>query len=194
MQFISYLKYKIQFWKDSLKFRFRVFLNDGFVGRPLYISGPDYVKVGKGLRLKSNFRIESYQFFHGKHYNPSFVIGNKVNIGFNFTCFIADLVEIGDETILAGSVTLVSENHGINPESETPYHAQDLTTGPIKIGKGCWIGQGVVVLPNVEIGDKVIIGSNSVVTKSIPSYTIAAGVPAKVIKKFNFESHTWERV
>ena len=57
-----------------------------------------------------------------------------------------------------------------------------------------WLGEFVSVLPGVKIGKGAIIGSNSVVTKDIPANTIAVGSPAKVIKKYNFETKKWEIV
>ena len=56
-----------------------------------------------------------------------------------------------------------------------------------------WIGEMVSVLPDVEIGRGAIIGANSVVTKSVPEYSIVAGNPAKIIKRFDFESMEWKR-
>ena len=61
------------------------------------------------------------------------------------------------------------------------------------IGEGSWIGEKVCILSGVSIGKKCIIGAGSVVTKSIPSYSIAAGNPAKVLKVYNFESKRWEK-
>ena len=70
---------------------------------------------------------------------------------------------------------------------------QPLQTKPVSIGDGCWIGEKVCILPGVSIGKKCVIGAASVVVKSIPDYCIAAGNPAKVIKRYNFVSHQWEK-
>lgn len=194
MQLVSYIRSRLHFFKETLIFRFKVFAKDGYIGKPLSLFNVQFISFGHSLRLKNGYRIDCYPSFCGKKLYPRLKIGNRVTIGPYFTALVADRIEIGDDTIFAGNVSLVSENHGINPELNIPYYAQELSTGSIKIGRGCWIGQGVVVLPDVEIGDKVIIGSNSVVSKNIPSYSIAVGVPAKVIKKFNFETHTWEKI
>ena len=55
----------------------------------------------------------------------------------------------------------------------------------VKIGKNCWIGNSVTILPGVELGDNVTVGANSVVTKSFPSNCVIGGCPAKIIKQFN---------
>ena len=86
-------------------------------------------------------------------------------------------IHIGDYTIIAPSVKLISANH-----SKVNYDLH-IRQGPIIIGRHCWIGTNVVILPSVEIGDNVIIAAGSVVTKSFPPNVIIAGNPAKIIKQ-----------
>lgn len=174
-----------------LRFRRSVAKRGGSIGNPLCLLNPQYIDCGKGVRIKDGLRIECYDKFYSQCLNPSFEIKDGVIIGHRFTGFIADKVIIGKDTIFAGNVTLISENHGIDPESPMPYHAQPLSHGPIAIGEGCWLGQNVSVLPNVRIGNKCIIGSNSVVTSDIPDFSIAVGSPARVIKTFDFVNHCW---
>lgn len=85
-------------------------------------------------------------------------------------------IEIGEGTIWSYNCSFISANH-----SRSNYSEHDKTP-PLKIGKNVWIGSNCVLLPGVEIGDNVIIGAGSIVTKSIPSNSIAAGNPCKVIK------------
>jgi acetyltransferase-like isoleucine patch superfamily enzyme len=82
-------------------------------------------------------------------------------------------IEIGDGTIFAPGVKIISANHDKNNLNKFAYSA------PIRIGSNCWIGANAVILPGVEIGDNVIIGAGSVVTKNIPSNCTVKGVPAK---------------
>ena len=78
----------------------------------------------------------------------------------------------------------------MNPEKGC-YGSQPLYGDDITIGKYSWIGERTVICPGVKIGDWSIIGAGSVVTKSIPSYCIAIGNPARVIKKWSFKEHKW---
>lgn len=71
---------------------------------------------------------------------------------------------------------------------------QKLVGKEVRIKSGCWIGEKCILLQGVTIGKKSIIGAGSVVTKDIPDYSIAVGNPARVIKRYNFESHNWERI
>lgn len=96
------------------------------------------------------------------------------------SCYIQGIngVIIGDDTIFAPGVKIISANHVKND-----FTKHDKTIGPIVIGKRCWIGANAVILPGVRLGDDVIVGAGSVVTKSFDSNLIIAGCPAKIIKQ-----------
>lgn len=85
-------------------------------------------------------------------------------------------VEIGDGTIIAPGVKIISANHNIKDLSK---HEK---ARPVRIGRDCWIGANAVILPGVELGDKVIVAAGAVVTKSFSSKNVVAGNPARVIK------------
>ena len=102
------------------------------------------------------------------------------NVFINACCRFQDQggIEIGDGSLIGHNTTIATLNHDFNP-----LKRQNLTPSPVKIGKNVWIGSDCTILPGVEIGDGAIIGAGSVVTKSIPAYTIAVGNPARVIKE-----------
>lgn len=83
---------------------------------------------------------------------------------------------IGDDTIWAWNVNIQTANHDFLDRSI--YHTKNIV-----IGKNCWIGGGVTILPGVELGDNVTVGANSVVTKSFHSNVVIAGVPARIIRE-----------
>lgn len=111
------------------------------------------------------------------------VIGKNVWISFavNGNCYIqgGNGIFIGDNTIFAPGVKIISANH--DPMNLNGH----IKTVPIKIGKNCWIGTNAVILPGVEIGDCTIIGAGAIVTHSFPENVIIAGNPAKILKKRN---------
>lgn len=88
-------------------------------------------------------------------------------------------IEIGEGTIWSYNCSFISANH-----KKSNFNSHDKSL-PIKIGKKVWIGSNCVILPGVEIGDNVIIGAGSIVTKSIPSNSVAVGNPCKVVKQNN---------
>ncbi|MGO4959341.1 DapH/DapD/GlmU-related protein [Bifidobacterium pseudolongum] len=104
---------------------------------------------------------------------------------------------IGDNVLMASNIFITDTSHGsFKDEADAPQVAPDdrkLHTRPTKIGNNVWIGEGACILSGVEIGDGCTIGANAVVTKSIPANSVAGGVPAKVLRKWNKELGIWER-
>ena len=89
---------------------------------------------------------------------------------------------------------ITDHNHGMNPTISGGYSSQPLIVGMVRVDDGAWIGRGVCILPNVIIGKHSVIGAGSIVTHDIPEYSMAAGNPAKVIKKYNKLTCEWEKV
>lgn len=97
-------------------------------------------------------------------------------------CYIQAIngIEIGDYSIFAPNVGLISANH------DPACLERHLPAPPIRIGSHCWIGMNAVILPGVELGDFTIVGAGSVVTKSFPEgYCVIAGNPARIVKMLN---------
>ncbi|MDE6439752.1 MAG: galactoside O-acetyltransferase, partial [Bacteroidales bacterium] len=86
-------------------------------------------------------------------------------------------ITIGDGTMIAANVQLISNNHDL-------YERQIITCKPVHIGKNVWIGAGSTILPGVTIGDNAVVGAGSIVTKDVEADTIVVGNPAKFIKRF----------
>lgn len=92
------------------------------------------------------------------------------------------LIEIGNQVRIAPHVVMVAANHNF-ADAGRPIHGQGLTHAPIRIGNDVWIGARVMITAGVSIGAGCIIGAGAVVTKDIPPYSIAVGVPARVVKQ-----------
>lgn len=107
-------------------------------------------------------------------------IGRNVWISFAVSgnCYIQGIngIEIGDDTIFAPGVKIISANHDADDFS---VHK---AAPPVRIGRRCWIGTNAVVLPGVEIGDNMVVGAGSVVTQSFGANLVVAGNPARVIR------------
>ena len=89
-------------------------------------------------------------------------------------------IYIGDNTMLGPDVVLATAGHPIDPELRGKGLQYNL---PVRIGKNCWLGAGVIVMPGITIGDNTVIGAGSVVTKDIPSSVVAVGNPCKVLRE-----------
>lgn len=171
------------FWKFSIRLNSNNFLVNG---RILKLD-TKYLLLGKKIRFGSDLRIQSYC-------RKKVQIGDNVYAGNRVSILVGDEIVIGRDVLIASDVCITSENHRSNPEAEISYAKQPLIIKPVYIGDGCWIGEKAVILPGVSIGKKSVIGAGSIVTKDIPDYCIAVGNPAKVVKKYDFETHKWEKL
>ncbi len=96
------------------------------------------------------------------------------------------LVEIGDHCMLANGCFVSDASHRYDdPERPVPWQGFE-SKGPTRIGENCWLGANVVVTSGVGIGERCVIGANSVVTKDIEPYSVAAGAPARVMRKIEY--------
>ena len=159
---------------------------------PYNLTGQRNVVIGENTTILEHSRVNVWEDEHGNC--PKVTIGNNCYIGYYFSLLAAADIVIEDHVLFASNVLINSHSHGMDPESEKYYSEQPLTGDSIRIGEGCWIGEKVSILPGVTIGKKCIIGANSVVTKSIPDYSIAVGAPAHVVKQYDFERHMWKNV
>jgi acetyltransferase-like isoleucine patch superfamily enzyme len=104
------------------------------------------------------------------------------------------LIHLAEDVLLAPGVLLMDHNHEYG-NTEQPIHAQGVTDGgTIRIEKNCWLGYACVVFcakGNLTIGRNSVVGAHSVVTKSVPDYSIVAGNPAKVIKSYDISTKQW---
>ena len=114
---------------------------------------------------------------------PKIIIGDGCTILYRFQCNAAKLVRIGKNVLIASNVLVTDSDHIVEPDGVPVTKNKKLNSSPVSIGDNCWIGQNVVILKGVAIGNNCIIGANSVVTKDVPSCSVAAGNPARVIKK-----------
>lgn len=174
------------------KSKFGYFGKNSTIMKPfLQLSGCSNIKIGDNTTVLSNARLAVY----GSGSEANITIGNNCYIGFGFSALASAEanISIGDNVLFASNVLVTNENHGIDPESNTPYMDQKLSARDVVIGNGCWIGEKVCILSGVTIGEKCIIGAGSIVTRSIPSYSIAVGNPARIIKQYNFQTKRWER-
>lgn len=163
------------------------------IGPQMTINTLNKFYIGIGVSIGRNSRFLLVKNYHGASYNPRIMIDDGVCIGNRFSALSAAPIHIGKNALIASDVLITSENHGMNPEVSESYADIPLTVASVELGDGCWIGEKVCILPGVTIGERSIVAAGSVVTKSVPSYTIVGGVPAKILKRYSFKTHSWEK-
>lgn len=119
------------------------------------------------------------------------IIGDRTRIGMSNV--LIGPVNIGNDVMFAQNIVLSGLNHGYEDITIVP-HKQKVTKAPIIIEDEVWLGANVVVVAGVTIGKHSVIAAGSIVTKNIPAYSVAVGNPARVIKKYDFQSNIWERI
>ncbi|MGN1362446.1 MAG: sugar O-acetyltransferase [Methanobrevibacter sp.] len=127
-------------------------------------------KVGENVEIMKPFQCDN-----GKN----ITIGNNFTGNYNLVILDCDKVTIGDNVMIGPNTLITSVGHPISPKSRREHKG---LTKPIEIGNDVWLGGNVTILPGVNIGNNVVIGAGAVVTKDIPDNSLAAGVPAKVIR------------
>lgn len=160
--------------------------NNFNVRKECMIHNGQYISIGDNFFAMPGCRIEAWDNYEGKNYNPIIKIGNDVSM--NFDCHIGAIryISIGNGVLFGSRVFITDHNHGSNLSSERdiqPNKRQLYSKGPVIIEDNVWIGEGAVILPNVIVGKGSIIGANAVVTKNVESYTIVGGNPARELKK-----------
>ncbi|MBP8622032.1 acyltransferase [Bacteroides sp.] len=119
------------------------------------------------------------------------IIGDYTRIGLGDT--IIGPVQIGNHVNLAQNVTVTGLNHNFELVDKR-IDEQGINKKLIVIEDNVWVGANAVILPGVTLGYHSIVAAGSVVTRSIPPYCVCAGIPARVIKRYNFEMNEWERI
>ncbi len=130
-----------------------------------------FAEIGEDCYIEPPLRAN----WGGKHIH----FGNSVYANFNLTCVDDTHIYVGDCTMFAPNVILATAGHPILPELREKAYQFNM---PIHIGRNCWLGAGVIVMPGVTIGDNTVIGAGSVVTKDIPANVVAVGNPCRVLR------------
>ena len=127
--------------------------------------------------------------------NPSVItVGNRVHIGAMDRIASMNEVIIEDDVLFAAFVHITDHSHEFR-NVDVPISTQGAySKGSVRIKRGAWLAFGCHVLSGVTVGENSVVAANSVVTKDVPPYTVVAGNPAKVVKRYNFETGQWDSI
>jgi acetyltransferase-like isoleucine patch superfamily enzyme len=143
------------------------------------------------------------QIGEGTHLEPGcwLTLGPEAKIEIGAGCFLNretmlaadERIEIGDHVMLANHCFIGDADHRFDDPGRPITWQGFSRKGPVRIGDNVWLGKGCVVTGGVEIGERAVVGANSVVTRDVPSRTIAAGAPASVIREIRFQAESEDR-
>ena len=167
------------------------------IGRGVTIINPERIALGddvviddhctliarsdRGITLGSGARLMHRVYLDTEGVDGYIEIGDRVYIGTACLLHGHKGLVIGSDSLLAQNITITPYSH-IFEDPERPIIAQGGHTRTVTIGRDCYLGMSVTVLYSADIGDGAVVGSGSVVVKSVPPYSVAIGVPAKVIR------------
>jgi acetyltransferase-like isoleucine patch superfamily enzyme len=152
----------------------------------------NYIRIGRDTMIGPQCTLSAGMMPGQKCLtDPVVTIGDRCLIGKGSGIVGHFSIEIGDDVWTGHNVYITDQNHGYE-DVDRPISVQTMPEKPVRIGRGSWLGYGTVVLPGSDIGEHVVIGANSVVTGAIPSFSVAVGSPARVVRRF--ENGEWKSV
>jgi acetyltransferase-like isoleucine patch superfamily enzyme len=164
-----------------------------FIDPTCDIRGRDKMRFGNGVVVQNDCWLN---IAYNNPDSPITIdIGEGTNIGRRCTISAANRIVIGKNVLLAPNVFIADTNHEYKHVG-IPIMHQGITThnNQVYIGDDTWIGINSVVVGNIRIGRHCVIGANAVVTKDLPDYCVAVGNPCRIVKVFDVESESWEKV
>lgn len=187
-----YLKSRISYFimRSYYVMKFREFGNQSNIISPLSIDGAKNIIIGRNVRIQYRTWLAALPLTGEK--KCSLIICNGAIIG-HFNHIYATKKIIIEENVLTADKVYISDNLHDYKNINIPIKNQSIIQrGEVVIGEGSWLGENVCVL-GAKIGKNCVIGANSVVTKDIPDYCVVVGIPAKIIKRYSFDTKSWRK-
>ena len=178
-------------FKFFYRSKFKMFGNKSHIFFPLKLNGLENISIGDNVHIAYKTWLAALPLTGDVNCNLHIMDGCQIG---NFNHIYATKSIIIGKNVLTADRVYISDNLHSYEDIELPILKQPIKQiGNVEIGEGSWLGENVCVLGS-KIGKHCVIGANSVVTKDIPDYSIAAGIPAKIIKKYCFNQNEWVKV
>ena len=156
------------------------------------IQNPQFVSIDDDTYVDVNAELCANQTLEG--IVPSIKVGKRCKVG-PYCCLGCDnMIVLEDEVRLAPHVHITDRNHVYADPTKSITLQPIVSPGPVIVNAQTWLGFGVQIMPGVTIGRHSVIAAGSIVTKDIPDYSVAVGMPAKVVKQYDFDKKEWVRV
>ncbi len=169
--------------------------NNVKLGKNVYIGKTTKIINGRNIILENDIQIRPDCFLSCND-NSYITLKEGCDIGTRSRIIAGNKILIEKEVITGPNVFISDQDHKYD-NIKIPIKRQGTIVKKgkgIRIGEGSWLGINSVIIGNVDIGKGCVIGANAVVTRNIPDYSVAVGMPAKVIKKYNLKTQRWEKI
>jgi acetyltransferase-like isoleucine patch superfamily enzyme len=173
---------------------FKEFGEGSCIRKPLLISNPGHMRIGDRVSIREGARLEVVRSRDERI--PELNIGNDSSVEQNVHIVCHSRIHIGERVAISANCCILDVTHTYEDVPNLIKIVDRIRdeNSFVEIGDDTLIGYGAVILPNVSIGKHVVIGSNSVVTRDIPDFTVAVGSPARIVKRYEPASARWVRV
>jgi acetyltransferase-like isoleucine patch superfamily enzyme len=149
------------------------------IGFPATLENPRAIVVGSNVWIKEHAWLNCAAGPSGR---PLLTIGSGSYLGRFAHINVKVGVMIEEDVLISDRVFITDYHHGF-ADAEAPIISQPLSGGqPVRLRRGCWIGDGAVIMPGITIGQNAVVGANAVVTRDVPDRAIVGGVPARSIR------------
>ena len=172
--------------------RFGAFGEGSLIVPPYRLTSPRRMHIGARTVIGPYAFISVLGERLGEQYDGVLRIGDDTSIGQNFIVSCAGSMVIGSHVLISSNVHIGDAIHGYE-DPELPVIAQPMSRGYVIVADGAFIGVNAVILPNVRIGRHAVVGAGAVVTQDVPDYCVAAGNPARIIRRYDANRRAWVR-
>lgn len=164
------------------------------LGANAKLSYPIRVERGKFISIGKNAEIYSNSFFQAVQEtpadSPSITIGNNVRVWSNVQVSAAQQMIIGNDVVLSANSFVTDTTHPYENIDHAPRYNKLKLLSPVVIGDDTWVGRNAII-SGCKVGKHCVVGANAFVNKDVPDYCVVVGNPARIVKRYNFESKMW---
>jgi acetyltransferase-like isoleucine patch superfamily enzyme len=191
MQYVRFLAARL-FTRTIYRLRLRALGNGSIVLSPLFWT-PEFISVASKVLIWPGCRIEAIEpYATGAGAEPHIEIGDGVTIQQNCHITAGGILNIGAGTTILSDVVITDLEHQYE-EFGMRVVDQPVRIFPTSVGKNCFIGSGAKVLAGTLLGEHCVVGANTVVRGHFPSGSVIAGIPGRIVKRYDVESRRWVR-
>lgn len=178
-----------------IKKRFKNFGKNIKIGYLPNLINIENIDLGDNLILGNYANLYTINFDLITKQYPNLKIGKNIYIGHHVSIHCMNDIELEDNVVLSDYIYISDVSHGFKMTDNISIMKQPwISHGKVKIGNGTFLGHGVKIMPNIILGKNCIVASGSIVTKSFEDYSLIGGSPAKLLKKYCFETKSWKKI